>query len=93
MYQENVYLYISWFTCFAVGWLAEYLIRYDQFADALYIRVREDKVVNSDEISDGIIVDYNEDGDVIGIEILEFSKRKIDLNELIIKGLKILVSI
>jgi len=73
--------------------LQEYRIRYDPSADALYIGIREDKVANSDEISDGIIVDYNKDGDVIGIEILEFSKRKIDLNELVVKGLKILVSI
>jgi len=45
--------------------------------------------VDSDEVSDGVIVDYDEDGNVLGIKILEFSKRKIDLNELVIRGFKV----
>ena len=73
--------------------MQEYRIKYDPSADALYISIREDKIAYSDEISDGIIVDYNEKGDVIGIEILEFSKKKVNLNELIVKGFKVLVSI
>ncbi|MEM1574722.1 MAG: DUF2283 domain-containing protein [Nitrososphaerota archaeon] len=72
--------------------MSEYVIKYDQYADALYIKVHEGDVVDSEEISEGIIVDYDKNGDIIGIEVLEFSKKKIDLNELIIKGFKILVS-
>ena len=71
--------------------LSEYTIRYDSDADALYIRIREGKVSESDEVEDRIIVDYDEKGNVVGIEVLEFSKRKIDLNELVVKGLRILV--
>jgi uncharacterized protein YuzE len=71
--------------------LSEYTIRYDSDADALYIRIREGKVLESDEVEDRIIVDYDEKGNVVGIEVLEFSKRKIDLNELVVKGPRILV--
>ena len=71
--------------------MSEYTIRYDSDADALYIRIREGKVLESDEVEDRIIVDYDEKGNVVGIEVLEFSKRKIDLNELVVKGPRILV--
>ena len=71
--------------------LSEYTIRYDSDADALYIRIREGKVLESDEVEDRIIVDYDEKGNVVGIEVFEFSKRKIDLNELVVKGPRILV--
>lgn len=57
--------------------MSEYTIRYDSDADALYIRIREGKVLESDEVEDRIIVDYDEKGNVVGIEVLEFSKRKI----------------
>lgn len=69
----------------------EYKIRYEPDADVLYIWVREGRVVDSDEVSDGVIIDYDEGGNVLGIEILEFSKREIDLNELVIKGFRVLV--
>ncbi|MEM3019285.1 MAG: DUF2283 domain-containing protein [Candidatus Bathyarchaeia archaeon] len=68
---------------------SEYRIWYEPDADALYIWIREGRVADSDEVSDGVIVDYVEDGNALGIEILEFSKRKIDLNELVIKGFRV----
>ncbi|MBC7091094.1 MAG: DUF2283 domain-containing protein [Nitrososphaeria archaeon] len=37
--------------------LSEYIVKYDPSADALYIRIREGKVVESDEVGDKIIVD------------------------------------
>ena len=72
--------------------LHEYVIRYDPKADALYIKIRDGKVADSEEISDGIIIDYDEDGNIIGIEVVEFSKKKINLNELVIKGPKLMVT-
>lgn len=71
--------------------MSEYVIKYDPDADALYIKLREGKVTESDEVEEGLIVDYDEKGNVAGIEVLEFSKKKIDLNELIAKGPRILV--
>jgi uncharacterized protein YuzE len=60
-------------------------MRYSQEADAIYIRLKENKIVNSDEISDGVIVDYDENGDVVGIEILRVSE-KVDIDQLIIQS-------
>jgi len=73
-----------------MGHMQEYRVRYDPGADALYIRFKEDEVVDSEEIEVGIIVDYNKKGEVVGIEVLEFSKKKVDLTDLIVKGLPIL---
>jgi uncharacterized protein YuzE len=52
--------------------LMEYKIRYDKYVDALYIKFKEGKVVESDEIAPGIIVDLNENNEIIGVEILGF---------------------
>ena len=48
-------------------------VRYDEAADALYIRLAKGKYYKSDEIQEGFILDYDADGNVIGIEILEAS--------------------
>lgn len=48
-------------------------VRYDEEADALYIRLREAEYYESDEIQEGFILDYDADGKIIGIEILEAS--------------------
>ncbi len=50
-------------------------IEYDKKADAIYIHFQQGEYEVSEEIVDGIIVDYTKDGKVIGIEILEVSKR------------------
>ena len=65
-------------------------IRYDREAGAVYIRIGGGKVAESEEVDDGVIVDYDEKGNVIGIEILEFSKKKIDLNKLVMEPSSIL---
>ncbi len=49
-------------------------IRYDPAVDALYIRLREGEVKDSDEVSTGIILDYDERGTALGIEILDASQ-------------------
>ena len=56
-------------------------ISYDRVADALYIKFSNENIAESDEISDGIILDYNKNGKIIGIEILNYSKRNNDLNK------------
>ncbi|WP_371806264.1 DUF2283 domain-containing protein [Candidatus Lokiarchaeum ossiferum] len=57
--------------------------QYDKSVDILYIRFSKEKCDESDEICVGIIIDYNTEGNVIGIEILNFSQRKLDMNNLI----------
>ncbi len=70
----------------------ELVLKYDRVSDALYIKLKDDTVVESDEISPGIIVDYNKKGEIIGIEILWFSKRGIDLKKLVVEGLEALIA-
>jgi uncharacterized protein YuzE len=48
-------------------------IRYDEQSDALYIRLREEEYYESDEIQEGLILDYDQKGKLIGVEILDAS--------------------
>jgi len=48
-------------------------VRYDEEADVLYIKFREGEYHESDEIKDGFILDYDVNGNIIGIEILDAS--------------------
>ncbi len=47
----------------------------DKSADALYLRLDDSTIVESEEVSPGIILDYNESGQVIGVEMLHLSRR------------------
>jgi len=49
-------------------------VRYDEEANALYIKLQERRYYESDEIQDGFIIDYDVEGNVIGIEILDVDK-------------------
>lgn len=55
-------------------------MHYSQAADAIYIRLKEDPIHNTDEVTSDIIMDYDEKGNVIGIEILSASE-KVDVHE------------
>ncbi len=61
-------------------------IKIDLESDALYFRISEDPIEESEEINKGIIVDYDNSGRVVGIEILNV-KEKFKLEELM--GLKL----
>ena len=50
-------------------------IEYSKDADALYVYFREKEVSKTKEIEDGVLVDLDEKGHLIGIEILDVSKR------------------
>jgi len=49
-------------------------ITYDAEVDALYIRFRE-TTVTTKELTEGIAADYDADGKLAGVEILDASKR------------------
>ena len=48
---------------------------YDKKKDALYMRFSEKPYGKSDEVDKGVIFDYDRGGNVIGIEILDASKK------------------
>jgi len=50
-------------------------LKVDHEADALYLSLGENPATESEEVSPGIIVDYDESGQAVGIEMLHLSKR------------------
>ena len=50
-------------------------IEYDREVDALYIRIQEKDVVRTQEVSDGVNLDFDGEGRLIGLEVLGASKR------------------
>lgn len=50
-------------------------ITYDKSADAMYIRLNEKAAYDtSRKVTDNVLVDYSESGEVVGVEILDASK-------------------
>ena len=54
----------------------------DKKADALYLRLDESPIVESEEVSPGVVLDYNDSDEVVGVEMLHLSKRssRLDLS-------------
>jgi len=50
-------------------------IRVDRKNDALYFRLDERRIVESEEIQPGVILDYDENDKVVGVEFLSISSR------------------
>ena len=50
-------------------------VRVDKEVDALYFRLDESRIVESEEIRPGVIVDYDDKDQVVGVEFLDISKR------------------
>ena len=54
-------------------------IRYDPDADAMYIKLRDDKVDHTKEADKNTILDFNKEDQVIGVEILFVKERNPNL--------------
>ena len=61
-------------------------INYDPDTDSLYIDLSSKTSVDSSEVSDGVVLDYDADGNLVGIDIDQASV-KLDINELILNKL------
>jgi uncharacterized protein YuzE len=57
-------------------------IEYSKDVDALYIRLREAQIEDSMDIEEGVTVDLDEKGHIVGIEILDASE-KMNLTDLV----------
>lgn len=59
-------------------------LHYDEKADALYLRLEDSKIVESEEVKPGIVLDFNAETQVVGIEVLDLKRRvpKADLKQL-----------
>lgn len=50
-------------------------IEYSKDADAIYVYFKEDFVARSKEVEDGVVIDLDEKGHLIGVEVLDVSRR------------------
>lgn len=50
--------------------------KYYPETDTLYIELKETPSVESEEITDGVVLDYDQNGEIVGIEIEKASKRR-----------------
>lgn len=58
-------------------------LKYYPDTDSLYIDLSSKPSVDSREISDGVVLDYDADGNLAGIDI-DNASRKIDLQEVVL---------
>jgi len=50
-------------------------IKVDKKSDALYFRLDESRITESEEVRPGVILDYDENDRVVGVEFLGISSR------------------
>lgn len=43
--------------------------------DAIYLRLDDSKIIESEEVAPGVVLDFNDRNEVVGIEMLNLSKR------------------
>ena len=56
-------------------------LKVDRASDALYFRLDDTEIVESEEVQPGVILDFDARGQVVGIELLHISER-VDLQGL-----------
>ena len=55
-------------------------LQVDKQADALYLRLDDSDVVESVEVAPGVVLDFNQAEEVVGVEMSHTSTRSSDLN-------------
>lgn len=50
-------------------------LRIDKEADAMYLRLNTSRIVESEEVAPGVVLDFNEDNEVVGVEMLYLTRR------------------
>lgn len=66
----------------------------DPDADALYLKLGDAQIVDSEQVAPGVVLDYDVHDNVVGVEMLNISKRasKDDLKKLVFETLSETVS-
>ena len=59
------------------------VVRYDTQTDVISIKFSDNKVAESDEEKQGIILDYDEPGEIVGMELIEASKKTNQSNSIV----------
>jgi len=50
-------------------------IHFDEKADAVYLRLDDSPVIESEEVQPGVVLDFNDRKQVVGVEILGVTRR------------------
>ena len=50
-------------------------VRVDREADVVYLNLTDREIAESEEVADGIVVGYDAQGRIVGLEILDASRR------------------
>ena len=50
-------------------------MHYDENSDALYLRLDDSNIIESTEVQPGIVLDFDANNQVVGVEILRVKKR------------------
>ncbi len=61
-------------------------ISYDPATDSLYIHLADRVSVESDEVQDGVVLDFDTNGALVGIDLQHASER-MDINKLLVSNL------
>ena len=61
-------------------------IKYYKEVDSLYLDLSSKKSVESREVSDGVVLDYDGEGNLVGIDV-EHASEKLDISTLIVDSL------
>ena len=48
---------------------------FDESTDTLYLRLDESTIVESEEVEPGVVLDFNAENQVVGIELLKITSR------------------
>lgn len=59
-------------------------IAYDKATDSLYIHLGDGASVASDEVTDGVVLDFDANGTLVGIDVQQASQR-VDVNTLAVQ--------
>ena len=59
-------------------------LHYDSETDSLYIDLIDRPSVESEEIADGFVLDFDAEGQLVGIDV-EFASKRVDLQRLVLE--------
>lgn len=68
-------------------------LNYFPDTDSLYIELQSGPGADSQEIADGMVLDFDASGNVIGLDIYSGASQKVDLNALELVGLNMPVTV
>ncbi len=55
-------------------------VHFDEHADALYLRLDDSPIAESEQVSPGVLLDFNDRNEVVGVEILGVKGRVPEAN-------------